>query len=292
MKKYFLLPALGFILFFPSCEEDLNVNLPASAKKIVIEGSIENGKVAEVMITKNVPLFSSVGSLSISDYLVTDAKVYVSNGIITDTLTLSIDTASSLPLVYKGSTIFGMPGQTYYLTVLADGNTLTSTTTIPSPVALDSVWWKPQPPEDSLGFAWAHLSEPAGSGNSYRWYAKRPTKDRRFIAPFGATFDDKFVDGKGFDFAYTKGYDPTDTANSREHDSEKERDYYKFGDTIIVKFCTIDKATKDFYTTFETAEGNNGNPFASPVTILSNINGGGLGVWAGFGVTYDTIYAH
>ena len=164
-----------------------------------------------------------------------------------------------------------------------------ATTSIPYPIALDSVWWKPQPPEDSLGFANARLSDPVGLGNNYRWYSKRASKDRRFLAPWGATFDDKLVDGKVFDFAYTKAYDPTDSANSIENEIETERNFYKKSDTIYIKFCTLDKASKDFYNTFEAALSSNGNPFASPTTIIGNIDNGGLGVWSGMGVSYDTI---
>ena len=287
MKKYFLIPA-AFLLTFSSCTEKINVNLPGSDKKIVIEGSIENGKVAEVIITRTIPLFSSVSGTA-SDLYVLDAKVYVSNGTITDTLSLAIDSSSSLGVVYKGSAITGVIGQNYTLQVVAaDGKTYNASTYIPTPVALDSVWWKQQPPQDTLGYANARLTDPSGLGNNYRWLAKRP-KDRRFIAPIGATFDDKLIDGKSFDFAYTKGYDPTDNVNTPDADSDTERDYYRKTDTIYIKFCAINRESKDFYTTFENAISNNGNPFASPVTIIGNIDNGALGVWCGVGATYDTI---
>lgn len=290
MKKIIFI-SLTSLFFFSSCEEDLKVNLPGAEGKLVIEGKIESGDVAQVLLTKNVPLFSSVSGTNLQDYLVLDAEVYVSNGIVTEQLAIAIDTGSVLGIVYKGSSIIGIPGQTYTLTVNSNGKTYTAVTTIPTPVALDSVWWQPQPPEDSLGYAWAHISEPAGLGNNYRWFAKRP-KDRRYIAPYGATFDDKFIDGKAFDFAYSKGYDPTDSENTGLADDEEGTyGYYKGKDTIYIKFCTIDRESKDFYTTFEAAVGNNGNPFASPVTVLTNIQGGGLGVWCGYGVTYDTIYS-
>ena len=289
MKKYLLI-SFSLLLIFSSCTEKIDVVLPNSDKKIVIEGTIENGKVAEVIITRSIALFSSVSGTTANDLYVLDAKVYVSNGTITDTLNLAIDSSSSLGLVYKGSTILGSIGQTYSLKVVAaDGNIYNATTYIPSLVALDSVWWMPQPPEDTLGYANAHLSDPAGLGNNYRWLAKRPTKDRRFIAPIGATFDDKLIDGNNFDFAYTKGYDPTDNVNSENNDPSVERNYYRKSDTIYIKFCSIDRASKDFYTTFENAIANNGNPFASPVTILGNIDNGALGVWSGVAATYDTI---
>lgn len=285
MKKIIVVFIACFISL-TGCEEDINLTIVGSDRKIVIEGSIENGKPAQVIVTRNSPLSQTV---DFSKILVIDAQVFVSDGTITEPLFLSIDSAASIPFVYEGSAIIGVPGKTYYLTVIADGKTFTATTTIPAPVALDSVWWKPQPPEDTLGYAWAHLSEPPGLGNAYRWYAKRPTKDRRFLAPFGASFDDKFVDGKSFDFAYYRGSDPTIDPKVLEEEPQEEQGYFKNTDTICIKFCTVDYNTNKFYTTFETALQSNGNPFASPATILSNIKGGALGVWAGFGATYDTI---
>jgi len=288
MKKYFLI--LATLSLFSACTEEINVTLPNSDKKIVIEGTIENGKYAEVIITRSIPLFSSVGSTSPAEFYVTDATVYVSNGTTTEILTITIDSSSALGVVYKGNTILGVPGQTYSLRVVAsDGKEYNATTTIPNPVALDSVWWKAAPPEDTLGYANARLSDPVGLGNNYRWYSKRPTKDRRFLPQFGSTFDDKLIDGKSFEFAYAKAYDPTDSENSIENDSDTERFYYLKSDTIYIRFVSFDRASKDFYTTFEAALSSNGNPFASPTTILGNIDNGALGVWAGMGASYDTI---
>ncbi len=150
-------------------------------------------------------------------------------------------------------------------------------------------------PYDTLGYVWGHLTEPAGLGNAYKWFAKRANKyyeigeykDRRYLAPVGSTFDDKFIDGKSFDFSYTRGIDPSDSLT--QANPSPYIDYFKKTDTIYVKFCTIDAATAKFYSTYEAAYQTNGNPFASPVSIQSNINGGGLGIWAGFGCTYDTI---
>ncbi|HEX8516112.1 MAG TPA: DUF4249 family protein [Bacteroidia bacterium] len=286
MKKYILIIS-GAVSLLSSCTEKIDVKLPNADKKIVIEGSIENGKYAQVIITNSIPLFTTVENANANDFYVLDAQVTISNGTITETLHLDIDSASSLGVVYQGSLVVGEVGKTYTLTVIHGGKTYSALTTIPAPVALDSVWWKADPPKDTLGYANARISEPAGLGNNYRWYAKRPS-DRRYLAPYGATFDDKYVDGVAFDFAYSKGYDPTDAENTYQNDS-LARGYYTKSDTVYIKFCTMDKESKDFYATFELALSNNGNPFASPTTILSNIKGGALGVWAGFGATYDTI---
>jgi len=278
-----LIASIMFFTLLISCTEDVNLSVVGGEQKIVIEGSIENGKPASVFITRNSPLTQTV---DFSKILVIDAQVVVSDGTISETLFLKNDT---IPSIYKGKTIIGIPGKTYSLTVIADGKTYTASTTIPTPVALDSVWWKPQPPEDSLGFAWAHLTDPFGLGNAYRWYAKRATKDQRFLSPLGATFDDKFIDGKSFDFNYYRGDDPLIDPKELKKEPQNESGFFKKTDTIYVKFCTMDFNSFKFYSTYENALQSNGNPFASPTTILTNIKGGGLGIWAGMGVTYDTI---
>ncbi len=289
MKKYFYI-GISLLALLSSCEEDIKINLPSEGRKVVIEGSIENGKTAEVIITRNNPLFSTISGTSLTDYLILNAKVYVTNGLLTDSLTLFIDSTASIPVLYKGHTIFGTPGQTYNLTVIADGKTFTSTTTIPTPIALDSLWFVQRIPHDSLGLGHigARLTDPSALGNGYKWYSKRERFDRRFVAPYGSTQDDKFFNGKTFDFFKDAGIDPTVTPTGEEG-------YFKIGDTIIVKFCSIDHASTNFYETFEQSVGTNGNPFASPVTILGNITSEGkeqLGIWAGFGASYDTLYAH
>ena len=284
MKKRVLFIFVSFPLLH-SCTENINLSIIGGGNKVVIEGSIENGKPAEVIVTRNSPVSKPV---DLSKILITDARVTISNGSITETLTLMIDSSASIPIVYKGFKIIGVPGQTYSLTVVADGQTNYAVTTIPQPVALDSVWWRADPPHDSLGYAWARFTDPSGIGNAYRWFAKRPRKDRRYVAPQGATFDDKFIDGKNIDIFNLRGIDPTSTSDE-DKETSLNRFYYKKTDTIYIKFCTIDYATLRFYETYETALQSNGNPFASPTSIQSNIKGGGLGIWAGFGATFDTI---
>ena len=139
MKKYFLLivPLLS-VLLFSGCEEDIDLELVGGAQKIVIEGSIENGQTAQVIITRNSPLSQAIDFSSI---LVNNAAVYVSNGGIVDTLHLDTLLTTSVPFVYVGSKIKGVPGQTYSLTVIVDNKLYAATTLIPNPIALDSVWW-------------------------------------------------------------------------------------------------------------------------------------------------------
>lgn len=289
MKK--LLYILPFAALLSACTKDITVDLPEANPKLVIEGGIEPGGNPWVIISKSVGYFDPVDSATLANNIVTNATVIVSDGTSTDTLQLTFDPNYTIPLVYKGNSIVGQVGRTYSLTITTpDGKSASSTTTIPNPVPLDSLWFEVetnQTGQDSLGFAWAHMTEPAGMGQGYRWFAKRLHKDNTFVPPFGSAFDDKFIDGKSFDFAYSRGSVPGSSATD---DNNNERGYFKVGDTIVVKFCAIGQKEVDFFRTYEIEVSNNGNPFAAPGVIKSNISNG-LGVWCGYGVALDTIIA-
>ncbi|MBK5286487.1 MAG: DUF4249 domain-containing protein [Bacteroidia bacterium] len=270
-----------------SCERDVTVDLPVAEQKIVVEGNIETGKHPAVMLSRSAGVFDPVDSASLISYLVLNAFVTVSDGITTDTLSLTLDTNYYIPVVYKSSNIIGQEGKTYTLTVVADGKTVSSETTIPNAVPLDSVWFKLQEGRDTLGYAWAHLTDPDSIGNCYRWFAKRLHKDKRFLPPPGSVFEDKFINGKSFDFAYNRGSEPNSTA---EDDNDSRRGFFRIGDTIAVKFCAIDRAHFEFWRKADQQVNSSGNPFAAPSPIPTNIRGG-LGIWGGYAVTYDTIIA-
>ncbi len=302
MKKYVIYIISIVVVFFSSCEEDINLDLVGGEQKLVIEGNIENGEYAQVTITKNSPLTQP---LDFSGMLVTNATVLVSNGVLVDTLILDTLLTTAVPFVYVGSKIKGVPGQTYSLTVIVDNKTYTASTFIPEPIALDTVWWKPTPPETEYGTATARLTDPPAFGNSYKWFSKLPTKTgfdpvtntpiiqhRRYLSPRGSTFDDQFINDKNFEFSYYRPSDQTESVIPTDNDNPEEQrraGLYKKTDTIYIKFCTLDDKAAKFYKTFEAASESNGNPFASPSRIISNISGGALGVWAGYGASYDTI---
>src|SRR5258706_3863282 len=287
MKLFFKSISFFVVLILFSCEKNITVDLPTPEQKIVVEGYIETGQRAIVTLTKTAAFFAPVDSSSLFSYLVTNAVVTVSDGTTSEQLILTIDTSQYIPLVYKSSTLTGQEGKTFTLTVVADGKTLTAVTTIPHAVRLDSVWYKEQAGHDSLGFAWAHLTDPDTLGNCYRWLAKRIGKDKRFLAPIGSVFEDKFINGKSFDFAYNRGSEPNAYDNNTEDGS---RGYFHQGDTIAVQFCSIHRAHFDFWRIEKVQVSNNGNPFAAHAPIPTNIKGG-IGIWGGYAATFDTIIA-
>ncbi len=298
-KSYIAILILAaIILFLGSCEKNITINLPDVKQQLVVEGYIYEDTNAYLFLTKSSPFFSELDSATLQKYVVRGATIVLSDGFITDTMT-EVEIPQYFLHFYYSPVIKGIAGRSYTLRVESEGEVVTASTYLPPPIFLDSTWWKADGNKDSLGYAWAHLTDPDTLGNYYRWFAKRinhytygdntgEQKDFDFIAPLGSTFEDRFINGKSFDFGYNRGQ----LANSEKEDDgfSEERGYFKKGDTIVVKFCTYDQANFNFWRDAEGQIQSNGNPFGNPSPIFGNINGG-LGVFGGYGVSYDTIIA-
>lgn len=284
------------LLTFVSCEKNITVDLPDPESKIVVDGYIEKGLPPYVLLSRSSGYFDPVSPGSINNLPVSDAVVLIYDG--ADTVQLvEIDTSfngltirgfyAALDPVSNLPTMTGLEGREYHLHITTtDGDVITSFAKLHTSIPLDSTWFKIQDGKDSLGFVWARLSDPDTTGNCYRWFAKRITKDEGFIAPSGSPFDDRFINGQSFDFAYNRG----EIQNSTSEDDDNEEDgFFKVGDTIIVKFTTVDRATYEFWRDAENQAGNNGSPFAVPSNIKSNITGG-LGLFATYSAFIDTVY--
>ena len=299
INKHILFPfsVAFFISLLTACEKNVTVEIPEADTQLVVEGYIETGVNPFVILSKTLPFFGSINTstTSLLANTVTGALVTINDGTVIDTLKqlAGVDYG-----IYTTPNVVGEVGKSYILTVIVNGKTLRAVTSIPNPVHLDSVWWKVDGQRDSLGFAWAHLTDPDTLGNCYRWFAKRinrytygedigKVKDSIFIAPQGSASEDKFFNGRSFDFNAFRGQ----AKNSQKADDQDfERIFFNRGDTIVVKFCSIDRAHFEFWRTEETQVGNNGNPFGSPAPITSTIEGG-LGIWGGYASTFDTIIA-
>jgi hypothetical protein len=286
------------ILFiFASCERDITLDLPITAPKIIVDGYVERDLPPYIILSRSQGYFDPINSNSLNNLPERNAIVSISDGINTVVLTeldtiidgtriggiyAAIDPVSFFP------TMIGTVGLTYTLDILTnDGKRVTSTTKLQAPVALDSTWFEIQDGKDSLGFTWAFLSDPDTADNCYRWFSKRINKDDQFYAPFGSAFEDKFINGQTFKFGFNRASIQNSTAVD---DNNEEAGFFKLGDTIVVKFCTIDKSTFQFWRDAETQLGNNGSPFAVPSNIKSNIVGG-IGLFASYSASYDTIIA-
>lgn len=281
LKKVFLM--LLFFVALSSCRKTIKIKLPEYKQKVVIEASIETNGYASVLLSYSVPFFGEFDYTQPTNAFIKGAFVTVSDGTQIDTLK---ELDPNTGYYYLGTKVKGVQGKTYYLTVTVNGKTYEANTFIHPPIALDSLYFKGE--KDTLGYIWAHITEPPGLGNNYRWFAKRLNRgDLFYAAPFNSVFDDKFVDGKDFHFAYDRGPQPNAV---QEYKDDPEENYFKRGDTVVVKFCTIGRKEYEFWYSYYLNKSSNGNPFSAPSNIVSTLPGDDvLGGFFGYSPSFDTL---
>jgi len=283
MKKVLPTFTLLFLLFaLTFCSDSLDLNLQDPDDMIVIDGWIENNQYAKVLLTRNTPYFSSLDSASIKDLLLSRAKVTLTAGERSEILTLRRNEDYFPPFVFSGNEIKGEIGKTYTITAEYGGRTAFGTTTIPIPVKLDTMYFKNKPNSDSLGTIYLEFTDPFAETNYYRILAQVKGQDRRYYSSMIMAISDNFFSGQKFGFSLYRGQESYITAGTNE--------YFSRGDTVSVKFCSIDKAHYEFWSSFQDEILNTGNPFASSLSVIkSNIKGDGLGIWGGYGVSFYSL---
>jgi len=290
LKNKIILILSGLLLFIISCEKEIELDVPPGEEDIVVYGFIEQDSIPFVALTRSVPAFETIKLEALQDGFVRNAVVTLNNG---DTTIQLFEREFSINEYFKYyfytvpfsllSSYKGEIGKTYTLKIKAEGKELTAVTTIPQLAPLDSIWTMPHPKkeEDSLVSLWVKYIDPPEAGNFIRFTTKR-NSELFFPGYFESVFDDGLINGKSFSFSLPRGQDrDTDI----DHDNFS---YFGKGDTVIVNWSAIDKAHHDFWNTFEIDRNGSGNPFGSPVQIISNVEGG-LGIWGGYAASYYTI---
>ncbi len=283
MKKLYFIMFIS--IFTSSCRKDVKIKLPNYQQKVVVEATIETNQPAIVLLSYSVPYFGNFD-------LTKPEQVYIQDGFITITDGTLIDTLEKITIpdvpipFYVGTKIIGVQGKTYTIKITVKNNTYTSTSTILNPAKLDSLYFKGE--EDSLGLIWAHFTEPAGMGDCYQWFAKRLTKDFFYVLPFNSSFEDKFIDGKSFEFAYNRGEQPYNVQATKDDIHPGD---YAVGDTVVVKFCKIGRKEYDFWNTYYQNKASNSNPFSAPSNVKSTFGNDleVLGAFVAYSPSFDTL---
>lgn len=286
---------LGYLViltFFTACEKAINIQPLSRNPLLVVDGTIEEGKPPFIVLSTSLNYFSTIDPKVLIASNVKDAKVTLSNG--TDTIRLKEYRQSlggNYYLSYYSSdttnletAIIGQQGKTYTLEIEHNNEKYLSVTTIPvAAKTVDSVWWKPAPFEEDTSkvVVMAKLTDPAGYGNYIRYFTK--VNSGPFLPGAVSVFDDQFTDGTTYDYPIDQGIDRNNPPAVDDYG------FFKRGDTVTAKLANIDKATFDFWRTLEFSYQSIGNPFSTPVKVLSNVDNGALGAFCGYRVQYKNI---
>ena len=287
---------LGVI--FTQCQKEIEVELPDYERKIVIEGSIENGEPAMVIVSRSVPYFSTIDLETLmNDVFITDAEVTVTSSTgQTEQLTFTLNPESPIYMAYTGRTLLGEPGKSYTLTVRYKDTEYTATTSMQEPIRLDSAWLAFKDATDTMPTSRIQLTDRANTHDYYMFRIKvhgKKLHDRLWVTSFPVAFDDATFNGLTVNYEILRA-NPSSLFMAEMTDEEKEEYYrvtYRKGDTVYLKTSILDYDAFQYWSamSYELAVGQ--NPFMSPATVPCNISGENvIGNWTAFASTVDTLY--
>lgn len=289
---------------FWRCTKEVKIDIPGYKEQLVVDGRIETGQPAIVLLSKSANVYSSTNFESYLNSFVDDAVVVLSDG--TQSVTLTKICTDDLPPGFEqiAAGIFGIPieilvnlhlcayvsldmfgeiGKTYTLQITHQDKQYSASSKIQNPVALDALFWQPEGNFTDRGFSWAKLSDPATTADAYLWEVKY-LQDIQFSKTFNPYFNDKFFNGLTFDFAYENPMSFQDTTSNNPY-----RGFFKYGDTIVVKMSKLGMNEYNYFEKKYNQIFSGGSPFAVPTNIPSNIQGGALGIWVAYSPWFDTL---
>ena len=269
MKKIVILfSTAGLIALLFSCnlEKEVDIALPDYNSRYVVECYLEPGKPITLLLTRSAPYFEPFPELNqdfLSKLLVDSAEVSINyNGVdISLENQLIINPLTSKVYNYYSSVI--VPFDTirpFELSITTqDGQTISATTNLLPIVPIDSVVVQ-FAEEDTLARVLTYITDNPAQHNYYRRTLHESSLDSTAVQDFSV--DDRFAEGV---LVFGTGFN------------------YAEGDTLIMTIFHIDKPYYDFLESLTGAVGANGNPFAQPSPILSNLEGtaGAIGIFTG-----------
>lgn len=277
-KGFIIYSTFCVLVIFTACNPDLDYTIRGYSQKIIVEGTVETGEYPRVYLSLNVPLWKTLDSATILDHVIRYAKVTVSDGIDTEILTSEWDKTHFPPYVYKATEMLGMEGRTYSLKVEYSGYTVTSTTFLPTGIAIDSVQFQPTSIADTLKSlsVWVNIDKHAQAG--LRVFTKKH-QDKRYIET-PVVFNNELTLSGIQKFNLSPQPEKSDS-------SYREGKYFAVGDTVDIKIYALDPTSTAFFKDMSLFSNSFGNLFLNEVKPLkSNITEPGFGIWYGSAVRY------
>lgn len=298
MSRTFVSLVIAAVLMFgTSCETPISLEIPGHINPLIIEGWIENGKPAQVVVSNSISYYSEIDLKKIIKSIDTTAIVSVSDAYGNSEqlhLGLSVDHLFGvMGKVFVGKNIRGKAGERYFLRVETHGKIYTAETVIPStPVLLDSIYLNIKKPEDTAALIRVFFHDKAEEFNCYRFFTQIKGLDLCFSQVSIGTFDDLTFNGLSLNFELLRT--PVSNMMIANMSQEEYDDYYRAsfrkGDLIYVKSTTTDEKTKNYWSSLQTEISAGQNPFVTPGTHPTNIEGENVsGIWSGYHARYDTL---
>ena len=246
MKLYIniAVTAIVLIIVFSSCQKVIDLDLNSASPQIVIEGNVYD-KTGPYLVK-----ISQTVNFDESNVFppVTGATVEISDDAGNSEVLIEASSGN-----YISSSLQGIPGRTYTLSVASNGKIYTATSTMPNPVNIDSIdLEKSMFGNDKL--VSVNFNDPANINNYYRLIEFINNEQQ---PGFNVT-DDNLNQGKIIRYSFMSAGNGSKLV---------------IGDNVTVWLESIDKGVYDYFRT----AGNDGGQSSSPSNPTSNISNGALG---------------
>jgi Domain of unknown function (DUF4249) len=240
----------GLLFTLSSCEEVIDLDIDPAETKVVIAAEVTQGPGPHfVYLSKTV----GIDDANIFPQ-VTGATVVLSDDAGT------VDTLQELAAgTYASGHLVGVPGRSYSLSILTEGNAFTAQSTMPLPVTLDSVFNETIDFFDGIRYpVFGNFQDPAAVTNQYRYVTwVNGQRLAGSVVDVDATYNGRytraFIQGPGAEIA--------------------------LGDSVRVEMQCIDVQVYEYFSSFaQLGGGPNGS--SAPANPYTNIQGGAIGYFS------------
>ncbi|HMQ59312.1 MAG TPA: DUF4249 domain-containing protein [Flavilitoribacter sp.] len=268
----FLPIALAVMLAGCNLEKEVDIKLPETQERIVVECYLEPGAPINLLLTRSSGYFDPIpeDNLAFLNQTLVNGATVVIRSETGESYTLDNNLVFNqfTKKIFNYSSHLVAPierGKTYSLEItLENGDLITASTSILPVVPIDSVVVEFND-TDTLARVLTYLTDRPNEDNYYRRMIQHSSLDT--IPDQDFTTDDRFVEDV---IVFGTPYD------------------YGRGDTVINTIFHIEKAYFDFLESVQLAIASNGNPFAQPSPIISNVQGpNAMGIFTG--LSYDRV---
>ena len=260
LRSKLLLRGVGglFLLFvFSSCTDVIDIQINSSDPQIITEGSVGLDEFAEVTLTKSIDLDDTNEFPAVENAVVTITEKNGESEVLTETK----------PGIYQSISLKGKAGKSYTLNIVSGNKEISSESTIPLKVAIDSfsvvnsIYPGGGPPIGPMPAYFYEITvgytDPAAETNYYRMllFVNGVPKSGNRVST------DKFNNGNRV------------ISNLIMYDQK-----IKKGDTIGVELQCIDKNVFNYFDSM--SNGRMGGNSSSPANPYTNLNGSVLGFFS------------
>ncbi len=268
---YVMFPALIMSgLLACDLEREVDIELPGYQSRLVVECYLEPGQPFSLLLSHSFSYFDPfppLGLAFLENILVDGARVAVFHRgktyELSNQLVINPFTRKVFNYLSPEKVPFDTLNPFELLITLPDGRSVTGATRLLAKVPIDSLVVQ-FAEADTLARVLTYFTDNPGEDNYYRRMFHKSSLDSAAIQDFSA--DDRILEGVA---AFGTGYN------------------YSAGDTVISTLFHIDKAYFEFLESLEDAVNANGNPFAQPSPIISNLQGSADAVGLFTGLSYD-----